>query len=343
MGHRSSNRLGTRLGRRGTPGAAMLLLLILWATASFASEAVLVHDISAPHPRLKYFEAMAADVAKRSGGAQTVAINPGGKILYPAKASLDAVMSGKAHLALINTSHLETIDPRIGLINQPFTISDEIMGRQGVAEGVIDFIQGYLQPRNLKILGLMRGADTLFIFKKLQVRRPEDLKGAKIRVAGPGVFQEMVRSFAAEPLVIPFIEISSAMERGTVDGVLTSPGGWFTQFGLKAPNGSLVPGLIFMTYSVVADKAWLDRLPAGQRESLIQSVRAGVTEKWGEMERDDREIISTFVAQGASFWSAPAAEMAPWKERVAGMRRAFAETYPDVVRKFDATLQSSGR
>ncbi len=343
MRNRSSHGLRIRMDRRWTISAAILLLLILWTTGSLAAEAVLVHDISAPHPRLKYFEAMAADVAKRSGGTLTVAINPGGKILYPAKASLDAVISGKAHMALVNTSHLESIDPRIGILNQPFTISDEIMGQRGVTDGVINLIQNYIEPSKLKILGLMRGADTLFIFKKLQIRRPEDLKGAKVRVAGPGVFQEMVRSFEAEPLVIPFIEISSAMERGVVDGVLTSPGGWVTQFGLKAPNGSLVPGLIFMTYSLIADKTWLDQLPSGHREALVQAVRAGVTEKWGDMQRDDSQIISSFVPQGGNYWSVPAGEMPFWKERVAKMRRNFAERYPDVMQKYNSILPPGAR
>ena len=98
-----------------------------------------------------------------------------------------------------------------------------------------------------------------------------------------------------------------------------------------------------MTYSLIADKPWLDGLPAVQRQALVSAARANVTEKWRDMERDDREIISKFVAQGASFWSVPAAEMAPWKERVEGMRRAFAGTYPEVVRKYDAILRSEGR
>ena len=323
--------------------AGWVIPLILGVTGALAAEAVMVHDISAPHPRLRYFEEMTAEVAKRSGGALTVTINPGGKILYPGRASLDAVRSGKAHLALINTAHLESIDPRIGLVNQPFTLSDEIMSKPGVTEGVIQLIQSHVEPSKLQVLGLMRGADTLFIFKKIQVRRPEDLKGVKIRVAGPGVFQELVRSLDAEPLVIPFIEISSALEQGAVEGILTSPGGWVTQFGLTAPNGSLVPGLIFMTYSLIADKPWLDGLPAVQRQALVSAARANVTEKWRDMERDDREIISKFVAQGASYWSVPAAEMAPWKERVEGMRRTFAGTYPEVVRKYDAILRSGGR
>ncbi len=317
--------------------------LLPWATGAKAGEALLVHDISAPHPRLKYFDAMVAETANRSAGALRIAINPGGKILYPGKASLEAVRSGKAPLALINSAHLESVNPRIGFINQPFAISDEIMVKPGVAAGMIRLMNSYVESSGLQVLGLMRGADTIFIFKKHQIRRPEDLKGLKVRIAGPGVFQEMVRSFEAQPLVIPFIEIKAAMERGTVDGVLTSPGGWTTQFGLTAPNGTLAPGLIFMTYALVADKAWLARLPEGQKWAALDAARMQVTEKWADMQRDDSQLADALVKQGANFWVVPADQLAPWKARVEGMTKKFADSYPEVIQQYRAVLQSSGQ
>ena len=56
-----------------------------------AAEAVLVHDIAPPHPRYTQLTQMAAEVARRTQGMLTIAINPGGKVLYPGQASLDAV------------------------------------------------------------------------------------------------------------------------------------------------------------------------------------------------------------------------------------------------------------
>ena len=330
-------------GRWGLTAVSSLLAMLFWISGAIAAEVVLVHDISSPHPRLKYFDELVADVARRTGDVLKVTINPGGKILYNGKASLDAVLTKKAPVALINSAHLESINPRIGLINQPFAISDEIMLKPTVAEGMIKLMQSYVEPKGLQIMGLMRGADTLFILKKHKVRKPEDLKGLKIRVAGSGVFQDMVNSFGAEPLVIPFTEITAAMEKGTVQGVLTSPGGWVTQFGLSAPHGTLVPGLIFMTYSLVADKAWLEGLPTEQRQALLAAARTCVTEKWQNMQRDDEEIISKFVAQGADYWAVPPDQLQPWKKRVEGMKNKFSKDYPDVMQQYHAILQSVGR
>ena len=51
-----------------------------------AAEAVLVHDIAPPHPRYTQLTQMAAEVARRTQGTLTIAINPGGKALYPGQA-----------------------------------------------------------------------------------------------------------------------------------------------------------------------------------------------------------------------------------------------------------------
>ena len=318
------------------------IALALLTTGAMAIEAVLVHDIAPPHPRYRHFYEMVADVASRTSGLLTIAINPGGKIIYPGQASLDAVRSGRVPLTFVNSAFLQSINPGMGFINLPFMINDETMMKPGVAEGIIKLVQTYVEPSGLQVLGLMRGADTIFVFKKHQIRRPEDLKGLKIRVAGPGVYQEIVRSFGAEPAVIPAIDMGSALERGVIEGMITSPGGWGKNVR-EAPNGSLVPGLIFYTYFFMADKSWLNGLPTEHREALIDAARTKVTEKWRDMQKDDLQLISTLAAQGATYWSVPVNELTPWKERVEGVTRKFADAYPGVIQQYRAIVPAQNR
>jgi TRAP-type C4-dicarboxylate transport system substrate-binding protein len=297
------------------------------------AEAVLVHDISPPHPRFKYFDDMVAETAEKTNGSLRIVINPGGRILYPGKSSLDAMRSGKVPLALLNSAHLASIDPRIGFINQPFAVRDDVMARPGVVTATIELMQELVASSGIRILALMRGADAVFIFKNRRINRPEDLKGLKIRVAGEGVFQDIIRSFSAEPIVLPPAENKSAVENGTVDGVLTSPGGWVRQFGLTAPFGTVVPGLLFMTYLMIADDAWFEGLPMEQRRVLVEAARSNVTENWGTFRDDDSRVIQEFTARGATCRNVPEMELPFWKEKVEWIIRKFSDGYPDIVRR----------
>lgn len=309
--------------------------VLMSAGGALAAEAVLVHDIAPPHPRYTQLTQMAAEVAKRTQGMLTIAINPGGKVLYPGQASLDAVRKKTVPLTFVNSAFLQSIDPDLGFLNLPFTITDQLMAKPGVAEGVLGLVRGYVEPRGLKVLAIMRGADTIVIFKNRQVRTPDDMKGLRIRVAGPGVYQDIVRSLGAAPVVFPAIEMGAALARGAMDGIITSPGGWGKNVQ-DAPSASLVPGLLFYTYFLIADKAWFDALPAGEQKALADSARASVTEKWSEMQADDARLVAELVSGGAMYTAVPAAGVAEWRERTEGVTREFVAKHPDVMSRFRA-------
>src|SRR5882672_7453176 len=305
---------------------------LVFSGGAMAAEAVLVHDIAPPHPRYTQLTQMAAEVAKRTQGTLTIAINPGGKVLYPGQASLAAVRNKTVPLAFINSAFLQSIDPDLGFLNLPFTITDPLMAKPGVAEGVLALVRGYVEPRGLKVFALMRGADTIVIFKNRQVRTPDDMKGLRIRVAGPGVYQDIVRSLGAAPVVFPAIEMGAALARGAMDGIITSPGGWGKNVQ-DAPSASLVPGLLFYTYFLIADKAWFDALPAGEQKALADSARISITEKWGDMQADDARLVAELVSRGAKYAVVPGDALAVWRERTEGVTREFAVKHPEVMRR----------
>jgi TRAP-type C4-dicarboxylate transport system substrate-binding protein len=122
-----------------------------------------------------------------------------------------------------------------------------------------------------------------------------------------------------------------------MDGIITSPGGWGKNVK-DAPSATLVPGLLFYTYFLIADKAWFDALPAGERKALTESAREAVTEKWEEMRSDDAKLVAELVSRGAKYAVVPSA--AEWKERTGRVTQDFAERYPEAVRKYRAAVRA---
>jgi C4-dicarboxylate-binding protein DctP len=202
---------------------------------------------------------------------------------------------------------------------------------------VLALVRGYVEPRGLKVFALMRGADTIVIFKNRQVRTPDDMKGLKIRVAGPGVYQDIVRSLGAEPVVFPAIEMGAALARGAMDGIITSPGGWGKNVQ-DAPSASLVPGLLFYTYFLIADKAWFDALPAAEQKALAESARVSVTEKWSEMQADDARLVADLVVRGATYTVVAGDTVGAWRVRTGSVTLEFAVKHPEVMRRFRAVV-----
>ena len=304
--------------------------------------AILVHDIGSPHPRLPYFDNMVAHIAKAPDGL-TISINPGGNILYPGIKSIEVVRTRKVPLAVANTALLSSIDPRLGFVSLPFTISDELMLVGTNPENMVKLIQTYLKPAGLKILGLMRGADAFFIMKAKHIHRIADLKGMRIRVSAPGIYEEVLKSLDAKPNPLAPSDVDGAFKRGALDGMVSSPGGWILS-GPAGPRGSLVPGLIFYTYSMIADQVWFDGLETHQQKTLEEAARIYITEKWQDMKKDDGKVISDFIAEkgGAlTFTAVPADKLGPWKEKVKMVVKKFEDTYPEVVKAYHSLIVNS--
>jgi C4-dicarboxylate-binding protein DctP len=323
--------------RGGRAAGALLACLLLTTGAACAAEpsplpdaepraAAFVHDIPGTHPRIPYLEAFARDIGAASEGALDVRINPQGGVLA-GRASLDAVRSGAAHIAAVNMAHLEALEPRAGFMNLPFGLDDTTMADAGNRADVTGILATALRPHGVELLGIMRGADQLFAFPRDDVQVLEDLAGRRIRVAGGGIYEQVLRELGAEPVAIPIPLIRDAMNRGEVDGVFTSPGGWTSEVRGDAPHAVQVPGLMLITYGVVADAAWLASLTTAERDAVAAAGRA-VTAGWAAMQRDDEVVVAAATADGSTYRVLPEAETARWADAVADVRAGFLAGQP---------------
>jgi TRAP-type C4-dicarboxylate transport system substrate-binding protein len=331
-----------RQSHRGFACGAALLAIVAAACGSSPSSfptsttdqalavtaVTLVHDIPPDHPRIPYFDDFAESVAASSGGELAIEINPDGEVLA-GRASLDAVRDGSANLALVNMTHVEAMEPAAGFMNLPFALDDTMMADGRNRAAVSEVQAGLVRPHAVELLGYMRGADQLFAFPQDNVSRVEDIEAQRVRVAGGGIYEQIMQRLGAQPVAIPIPEIKERMGRGEVDGVFTSPGGWTTQVFGSAPHAVQVPGLMYITYALVANKDWLDSLPTPQREA-ITVAGANLTEQWVQMAEDDKAVVGAAVAEGGTYRVLPDHEVARWKERVIGIAEDFYRAHPSL-------------
>ena len=79
-----------------------------------------------------------------------------------------------------------------------------------------------LKKKNLFQLGTSGAIPEYLWTRNKKVRKPEDMKGLKIRVAGK-VEAKVIQILGASPVTMPSAEVAQALQRGVVDGVLMNP------------------------------------------------------------------------------------------------------------------------
>ncbi|MDH4175877.1 MAG: TRAP transporter substrate-binding protein DctP [Betaproteobacteria bacterium] len=128
------------------------------------------------------------------------------------------------------------------------------------------------QQQLIKVFGAGHMSFGMGIGGKKRYAKPGDFVGSKLRSMGP-VENASLSSWKANPVVMGFGEVPSALESGVIDGLMTSLGGWnsvreqapfFTMGGAGAFIGDY--------YMVSASRRWWDRLTPATRGALEKLI-----------------------------------------------------------------------
>jgi TRAP-type transport system periplasmic protein len=127
----------------------------------------------------------------------------------------------------------------------------------------------------IKVFGAGQMSFGMGVGGKKRYLKPADFAGRKVRSMGP-VENPSLAAWKANPVVMAFGEVPTAIESGVIDGLMTSIGGWlsvreqapyYTTGGAGAFTGDY--------YMIAASRRWWDRLtPATQKalEGLVQET-----------------------------------------------------------------------
>jgi C4-dicarboxylate-binding protein DctP len=128
------------------------------------------------------------------------------------------------------------------------------------------------QQQLIKVFGAGHMSFGMGIGGKKRYAKPDDFVGRKLRSMGP-VENASLSSWKANPVVMGFGEVPSALESGVIDGLMTSLGGWnsvreqapfFTMGGAGAFIGDY--------YMVSASRRWWDRLTPATQDALQKLI-----------------------------------------------------------------------
>lgn len=320
---------------------ATTLLGVGLATAAGAADLVLPSEVAATHWKTDYMNEFAQKVGERTNGEISVKVFPAGQI-YNDQDALAALGTGAVHMVWPVSVRLETIAPETGILNLPFAVTDEMMANSCFAQGVTKLVSEQVEPRNLRVLGLLRTADLLFIFKDRPVAGMDDLKGAKVRVTGGRVFLNMMDSLGVNGVSMAASEMSTAMSQGAIDGVFSSPAGWAEMIGMTGNEAWYVPGFSLSTYAVVVDNGWFEGLSEDERNAITSTMDEIIAREWTEAKAVDEKTLEEMAAAGANINVADEAEMALWREVAAKESESFRAAHPEVMASLDELEASCG-
>ena len=150
---------------------------------------------------------------------------------------------------------VETLEDVAKLRKAPTVIKwqEELATKFGLKVVSFNWVQGYRH-----------------FFTNKPVRKPEDLKGQRIRTPPAPIWQESVRALGATPVAMAFGEMYPGLQQKAIDGVElvynNIPGGRFYEV-LKFANETR--HIMLINFEVVSAK-WFDSLPKDVQVALVE-------------------------------------------------------------------------
>ena len=196
--------------------------------------------------------------------------------------------------------------------------SDPIKEREN---GYYDLRVDLFKKHNIYYLGRPEFGVWFNIFTNKAVKRPQELKGQKIRVSA--TYEPFVKRLGAVPVTIPGSDIYTALERGTIDGYAWSILGNVQSGWVDVCKYILEPRIYQMNIEALINLKTWQKLPKHlqkvltdcmiKNEKEYSKIMAGIAEKeYKEMQKRGMKVIK-FSPEDTK-WYVDLAYEAGWDE-----------------------------
>lgn len=136
----------------------------------------------------------------------------GGDGAMPAK-----LKSGEVAFSLLGTV-LTSVSPKFGIFELPFLIRDRDQVRQ-ISKALLEpVLQPEAKAAGFRLLAIWEGGFRQFTSNVRPIRKPEDLRGLKIRIPLSPWREKLFRALGAEPVQMEFGKVYEALRSGAIDG-----------------------------------------------------------------------------------------------------------------------------
>jgi len=182
---------------------------------------------------------------------------------------------------------MSTVEPRFGVFEMPYLITSRAQMKK-VAESPVlrKVLFAVLPPKGMRLLGVWENGFRHITNSVRPINKPVDLKGVKLRVPGGTWRLHMFKAYGSDPAPMPFAEVYSALQAGTMDGQ-ENPFAQIASARLQEVQKFLsLSGHVYTpAYLIVSEDFW-QKVPAD-----AQAVLSRIAVELGDFSRAQGEAL----------------------------------------------------
>ena len=320
---------------RRTLVAAAVALGALGTAVTAVAQTMKAADVHPPgYPTVVAVENMGKKLEAATNGRIKFQMFPG-SVLGDEKAMIEQTQVGAINVLRTSLGPVGPVVPEVNVFNMPFVFRD-VAHMRAVIDGPIgQELLDKISASSARLVGLawMDGGSRSLYTKK-PVRKPDDLKGQKIRMMGNPLFVDTMNAMGGNGISMGYGEVFSALQTGVIDGAENNPPSLFTanHFKTGAKFYTQTNHLISPEIVVMSKVTW-DRLSRDDQALVRRLAREAQLEQRTLWDKATAEYTAKLKAEGVEFIEI---DNRPFFNATAPVRAKYGAAFTDLMRRIEA-------
>jgi C4-dicarboxylate-binding protein DctP len=305
--------------------AAMLGVALQVAQAADPIVIRFSHVVAPNTPKGKaadYFKRLAEE---RAGGRVRVEVYPNSQ-LYKDREEMEALQLGAVQMLAPSLSKFGPLGARqFELFDLPYIFPNKETLHRVMDGDIGKRLFGLLEDKGIRGLAFWDNG-----FKQMSANRPlrrmEDFKGLKMRIQSSKVLEAQMKALGANPQVMAFSEVYSALQQGVVDGTENPVSNLYTQKMHEVQKHLTLSDHGYLGYAVIVNRKFWDELPADLRGILERAMREATEYERDIAQKENDEALAAVRRAGTTeVWILPNEERRKWWRALLPVHKEFEE------------------
>ena len=257
-------------------------------------------------------------VEELTGGSVVVDVQASG-VLGSENDVLDAILGGSTSIDISRISAFALTSygcNKSKLLSIPFTFNNRAHFWNFANSDLAPEFLNEPQELGLPVRGLFYGEEGFrHFFTVKPVATIDDLKGMKLRVSNDPVMNGMVEGLGANPTVVAFGELYSALQTGVVDGAEQPIANYKSNAFPEVANNLILDGhTLGAIQAVITDNAW-GKLTENQQAAIMEAGADTQAFNADLSETAENKVLEELRSSGCNVVDVD--DKAPWQEACA--------------------------
>jgi TRAP-type transport system periplasmic protein len=290
--------------------------------------------LTADHPQGQAVAKFGELVSQKSDGKIKVKLFAGG-LLGNDVSMVSSLQGGTQEMTIPDTSTLVGIAglKEFGLINLPFALNSS-----EEADALLDGPWGQklmakLPEKGLVGLGFWENGFRQISNNRHPINKAEDISGLKLRVIQNPLFIDTFKALGANALPMPFPEVYTALETGTVDGQENPLATLIASKFYEVQKHAVISNHIYSVWAFLISKKFWDKLSADEQKILTEAANEATAFERKTIRAFDATALEEIKSKGIQVTTLSDEETAKLREITKPVSAKFTQEFGEAGAK----------